>query len=83
MLREYLDDFYSAYVDDIIIYSSGTYEDHMERVELVLRKLLAAGLYLDPKKYEFVKKVIKYLGFIVEAGRGIRTDLEKIQVIEN
>ena len=70
-------------MDDVIIYSSGTYEDHMERVELVLRKLLAAGLHLDPKKYEFVKKVIKYLGFIVEGGRGIRTDLEKIQVIEN
>ena len=37
VLREYLDDFCSAYMDDIIIYSSGTYADHMEKVELVLK----------------------------------------------
>ena len=55
----------------------------MEKVELALKKLLAARLYLDPKKYEFVKKIIKYLGFIIEAGGGIRTDPEKVQVIED
>jgi len=53
----------------------------MEKVELVLKKLLAARLYLDPKKCEFIKKLIKYLGFIMEAGGGIRTDPEKVQVI--
>ena len=83
VLREYLDDFCSAYVDDVIIYSSGTYEDHMEKVELVLKKLLAAGLHLDPKKCEFAKKIIKYLSFIMEARGGIRTDPEKVQVIED
>ena len=76
-------DRYTAYVDDVIIYLSGTHVDHMEKVELVLKKLLAARLYLDPKKYEFIRKIIKYLGFIVEAGGGIRTDLEKVQVIED
>ena len=35
-LRDYLDEFYSAYVDDILIYSSGNRQKHREHVEKVL-----------------------------------------------
>lgn len=47
VLREFLDDFVSAYVDDIIIYSCGTIEDHRRKVNAVLTKLQEAGLQFE------------------------------------
>jgi hypothetical protein len=53
ILREYLDDFVSAYVNDIIIYTSGTLADHRRKVTDILQKLIDAGLQCDIKKSEF------------------------------
>jgi len=39
VLREFLDDFVTAYIDDILIYTDGTLEDHRQQVNLVLDKL--------------------------------------------
>ncbi|KAM0713169.1 hypothetical protein Q7P35_000621 [Cladosporium inversicolor] len=84
LLRKYLDDFASAYMDDIIIYSNGTREDHFRKVRTVLRALWDRGLFLDPKKSEFAQKKIKYLGFIVHAdGKGVGPDEEKVEAIRN
>ena len=35
-LRDYLDEFYSAYIDDILIYSDGSLKDYRKKVKLVL-----------------------------------------------
>ena len=43
-LREYLDEFASAYLDDILVYSDGSLEDHRRKVKQVLQKLQDAGL---------------------------------------
>ena len=84
LLRKYLDDFASAYMDDVIIYSNGTREDHFRKVRTVLRALWDGGLFLDPKKSEFARKKIKYLGFIVHAdGKGVGPDEEKVEAIRN
>jgi hypothetical protein len=47
----------------------------------VLSKLQIAGLYVDIKKCEFEVKSTKYLGFIVEARKGISMDPAKVAVI--
>jgi hypothetical protein len=84
LLREFLDDFASAYMDDVIIYSDGSREDHLQKVRTVLQKLWDGGLFLDPKKSEFAQKKIKYLGFIVHAdGKGVGPDSEKVDAIRN
>ena len=80
-LREHLDDFCSAYIDDVLIYSSGTVEDHRTKVKIVLEKLSSAGLFLDIGKCEFEVKETKYLGFIVRAGEGIQMDPEKVKAV--
>jgi transposase InsO family protein len=80
-LQEYLDDFVSAYVDDIIIYSSGSLEDHQRKVGQVLQKLQDAGLQCDIGKSEFEQDSVKYLGFIVRAGKGIHVDPKKVTAI--
>ena len=45
--------------------------------------LLEAGLQVDIDKCDFEAKPVKYLGFIIEAGKGIRCDLEKIRAVES
>lgn len=84
LLRDHLDDFASAYMDDVIIYSNGSKDDHFRKVRQVLRKLWDGGLFLDPAKSEFARKKIKYLGFIVHAdGKGLETDPKKVEAVRN
>lgn len=81
-LREFLDEFCSAYIDDVLIYSDGSLADHRNKVRKVLQRLQEAGLQIDIDKCEFEAKSVKYLGFIVDAGKGIRVDPEKITAVE-
>ena len=67
-LRDYLDDFCSAYVDDILIYTERSRKEHRDHVRKMLQRLRDAGLQLDIDKCEFEVQSIKYLGFILEAG---------------
>jgi hypothetical protein len=81
VLRDFLDDFCSAYIDDILIYSSGSLQDHREKVEKVLTRLQEAGLQCDLDKCEFEVKTTKYLGLIIDAGKGVRMDPDKVKAI--
>ena len=54
-------DFVTAYLDDILIFSK-TLQDHMQHLRLVLNRLLAAGLKLNPAKCKFIQQEIEYLG---------------------
>lgn len=58
-LREYLDRFCSAYLDDILIYSKSK-EEHLEHVRQVLERLRRAGLYAKLSKYEFFVEETKF-----------------------
>jgi hypothetical protein len=80
-LRGYLDEFRSAYVDDILVYTAGSLKKHRDHVNQVLTRLQEAGLHLDIGKSEFEVKSTKYLGFIIEAGKGVRMDPDKIKAI--
>ena len=81
-LRDYLDIFCSAYIDDILIYSSGSRTEHREHVRKVLVRLREAGLQVDIDKCEFEVKSVKYLGFIIEAEQGVRMDPAKVAAIQ-
>ena len=79
VLFNYLNDFYTAYLDNIIIYSKNELE-YKEHIYKVLQRLRKAGLQADIKKLEFSVKRTKYLGFIISTD-GIKADLEKTAVI--
>ncbi|CCE31587.1 uncharacterized protein CPUR_05440 [Claviceps purpurea 20.1] len=81
VLGDALDVFCSAYMDDVIIYTDGDEADHFAKVNLVLSRMLAAGLNIDLSKCAFNVTQVKYLGFIVEAGVGIKVDPEKVDAI--
>lgn len=69
------------YLDDLIIFSN-TYEEHIERLELIFLRLRQCGLKLSPKKCSFLQKEVKFIGHIVSA-EGISTDPSKIEKVKN
>jgi hypothetical protein len=80
-LREFLDDFASAYLDDVLIFTEGSLHKHHNHVRQVVERLQEAGLNLELSKCEFDVQRTKYLGFILEARKGISMDPEKVQAI--
>ena len=81
VLFDYLDDFCTAYLDDILIYSDNEL-NHDAHVHKVLQRLQDADLQADIKKCEFSVKRTKYLGFIISTD-GIEVDPEKISAVES
>ena len=81
VLGEFLDQFCTAYIDDILIYSSSQ-KEHTQHVKMVLERLMLAGLQLDVTKCEFNVTEVKYLGLIITT-EGIRMDPEKVSTIQD
>jgi hypothetical protein len=78
-LHLFLDHFCTAYLDDVLIYSL-TLSEHKQHVRQVLEALKLNGLHLKPKKCEFHKQQVTYLGFIV-INKGIAMNSVKVQAI--
>src|SRR5271163_3064046 len=57
-----------VYMDDILIFAK-TKELLWEYTRMVLQKLREHDLYLKPKKCEFKKEKIEYLGMIIQQGK--------------
>lgn len=76
-----MDNFYSTYINNVLIYSSKSKEDYKKKVAIVLERLKEYKLYLNSDKYEFSIKKVKYFGFIIYTGIGVQTDPEKVKVI--
>ena len=80
-LIEFLDDgTASVYMDDIVIHTDGTEEEHEAAVHKMLTKLEELGLFLKPEKCQFHQREIEYLGMIVGNGQ-VRMDPVKVQGI--
>jgi hypothetical protein len=43
-LRDFLDDFVTAYIDNILVFTDGTLKEHRQQVHAVLQRLRDAGL---------------------------------------
>ena len=70
-----------VYLDDIIVFSR-TVEDHLERLEAVLQRLIATNLKLKPSKCMLLQKRVKFLGHLISES-GIETDPKKTEGIDN
>jgi hypothetical protein len=69
-----------AYLDDLLCISKLSLEDHLEKLEEVLRRLRDAGLKVNAAKSTFCALEIEYLGYILTKD-GINPQSNKVQAI--
>ena len=73
-------EYVGAYIDDLLVITKGTLEDHLENLREVLRRLRDAGLKVNAAKSFFCTHEIEYLGYILARG-GIKPQQKKVQAI--
>ena len=81
MLREYLDKFVMAYLNDIIIYLISK-EEYGEYIKWVLKRLQEEQMPVAIKKCKFFTRKTNFIGFIIKLGY-ISMDLKKVKAIVN
>ena len=81
MLREHLDEFIMAYLNNIIIYFNSK-EEHFQYIKQVLQRLADKKMPVAIKKYKFHTIKTKFCGFIIKLKK-LSIDPKKIKVIVN
>ena len=82
VLRDYLGKFVAVYLDDVIIYTNGSFELHIDHIKQVFQTLRENLLKIKLKKCHFCHPSLAFLGHIVGRG-GITPDPEKIEKAKN
>jgi Reverse transcriptase (RNA-dependent DNA polymerase) len=81
-LMEGVEDFIQAYLEDIRIITKGSYEDHLEKVAEVLKRLQVAGLQVNLPKSKIAVHKLEYVGYWLTP-HGIRPMSNKVESIKN
>jgi ribosome-interacting GTPase 1 len=76
ILREYLDIFVVAYLNDILIYLINE-KDHIKQVNLILKILEKVGIRINRFKCTFHIKEMEFLSYIMGLKK-IKIDLKKV-----
>ena len=53
------------YLDDVMIFAR-SFDEHLNRVEIILSKLFESGLKLSPSKCNFFERTIHFLGHVMK-----------------
>ena len=69
-----------VYIDDILVITKGTFEQHLEAVKKVLEKLLKVGMQINVDKSHFATTEVDHLGYIINR-TGIIPQPTKVQII--
>lgn len=73
-------DFCVNYLDDLVIFTSGTLDLHLQHLDRVLERLLDANMTCNLLKCNFLQTEVKLLGHIVSTN-GIKMDPDKTKAI--
>lgn len=79
-LRGLLDDYSTAFMDDILIFSDDL-ESHRTQVKTVLQRMREHNLQLDISKCDFETTQVTYLGLIIST-QGISMDPKKVACVQ-
>ncbi len=70
-------EFVQTYLDDLLIITKGSLEDHLEKLSVVLTRLQDAGLKINADKSKFCALETEYLGYILTRD-GIKPQSNKV-----
>jgi hypothetical protein len=74
-------EFVRTYIDDLLVLSKGSFEDHLLKLELVLQRLQKAGLKVNAKKSFFARPELEYLGYVINCD-GMKPSRKKVEAIQ-
>ncbi len=75
-------EFVRAYLDDVLVHTSDTWEDHLQKLDTVFARISEAGLKINAKKSFFGQSELEYLGYWVTRD-GIQPMPKKVQAIKD
>jgi hypothetical protein len=70
-----------AYIDDILLLSKDTWENHLNKLDLVLQRLGEAGLKVNARKSFFGRSELEYLGYLINQ-HGNKPIPKKVEAIK-
>ena len=79
VFHPYLDRFVIVFIDDILVYS-GSLEEHLEHLRIVLQTLRERQLYVKLSKCQFWLDRVAFLGHVISV-EGVSVDPQKIEVM--
>eukprot|EP00815_Leptocylindrus_aporus_P008351 CAMPEP_0116063930 /NCGR_PEP_ID=MMETSP0322-20121206/8754_1 /TAXON_ID=163516 /ORGANISM="Leptocylindrus danicus var. apora, Strain B651" /LENGTH=186 /DNA_ID=CAMNT_0003549735 /DNA_START=402 /DNA_END=962 /DNA_ORIENTATION=+ len=73
-------EFVRTYLDDLLIITKDTFEEHLKSLETILQRLQEAGLKVNAEKSAFCVEELEYLGYWLTP-HGIKPLANKIEAI--
>jgi Reverse transcriptase (RNA-dependent DNA polymerase) len=73
-------DFVRTYIDDLLVITKESIDDHLEKLDLVLEQLGNAGLKVNGNKSFFARTELEYLGYWITRN-GIKPLPDKVKAI--
>ena len=69
-----------VYIDDLLIISEGSFEKHMNKLDLVLQRLQKGGLKVKPQKCKWTMTEVECLGHWITQ-KGVKPMANKVESI--
>jgi hypothetical protein len=79
-LHNALNDYYTAYFDNIFVFLK-TYTKHIKHINEIIQRLGNARLQININKSEFYTTKTKYFGLIISTN-GMTMDPKKVQALQ-
>ena len=73
-------EFARVYIDDLLVLTNGSFDDHLSKLEKVLEVLQQAGLKCNATKCKFCVEEVEYLGYLLTRD-GIKPLPTKVKAI--
>ena len=73
-------DWVRVYIDDLLSLTKGDFNDHLDKLEIILGRLKKANLRVNCAKSMFAGDTVEYLGYVLTR-EGIRPQPEKVSAI--
>ena len=74
-------EFVRTYIDDLLVMTMSTWDDHLKCLDLVFKRIYDAGLKVNARKSFFGRSELEYLGYWITR-EGIQPIAQKVEAIQ-